>query len=97
MSETTDIPTNDATGIAARRVDPPVIDLLYYEPEERAYIGMDIMDPAPDFATLARSMGWYAEGPIENPNDIAAALKRAIAQVKAGKPALIDTITQHTG
>jgi hypothetical protein len=38
MSETTDIPTNDATGIAARRVDPPVIDLLYYEPEERAYI-----------------------------------------------------------
>ena len=66
-------------------------------PEERAYIGMDIMDPAPDFATLARSMGWYSEGPIEHPADIAAALKRAIAQVKAGKPALIDTITQHTG
>lgn len=38
MSERTDIPNNDATGIAARRVDPPVIDLLYYEPEERAYI-----------------------------------------------------------
>ena len=46
-------------------------------PEERAYIGMDIMDPAPDFAPLARSMGWYAEGPIENPADIAPALKRA--------------------
>ena len=66
-------------------------------PEERAYIGMDIMEPAPDFATLARSMGWYAEGPIENPADIAPALARAIAQVRAGKPALIDTITQHTG
>jgi acetolactate synthase-1/2/3 large subunit len=66
-------------------------------PEERAYIGMDIMEPAPDFATLAKSMGWYAEGPIENPADIAPALRRAIAQVKAGKPALIDTITQHTG
>jgi acetolactate synthase-1/2/3 large subunit len=66
-------------------------------PEERAYIGMDIDGPAPDFAAMARSMGWYAEGPIERPGDIAAALKRAIAQVKAGTPALIDTITQHTG
>ncbi len=58
---------------------------------------MDISGPAPDFAELARSMGWYAEGPIEQPKDIAPALKRAIARVKAGKPALIDTITQHTG
>ena len=66
-------------------------------PEERAYIGMDISDPAPDFAGLARSMGWYAEGPIENPRDIAPALKRAIERVKSGKPALIDTITQHAG
>jgi acetolactate synthase-1/2/3 large subunit len=66
-------------------------------PEERAYIGMDIDAPAPDFAQLARSMGWYAEGPIEKPADIAPALKRAIAQVKKGTPALIDTITQHHG
>jgi len=66
-------------------------------PENRAWIGMDITDPAPDFAGLARSMGWYAEGPIENPADIAPALKRAIAEVKAGRPALIDTITQQTG
>jgi acetolactate synthase-1/2/3 large subunit len=66
-------------------------------PEERAYIGMDIDGPAPDFAPLARSMGWYAEGPIEKPSDVASALKRAIAKVKAGVPALIDTITQHHG
>jgi acetolactate synthase-1/2/3 large subunit len=66
-------------------------------PEERAHIGMDIEGPAPDFAGLARSMGWYAEGPIDKPSEIAPALGRAIAQVKAGKPALIDTITQHTG
>ncbi len=63
-------------------------------PESRAHIGMDLDDPAPDFASLARSMGWYAEGPIDKPGDIAAALKRAIAKVKAGQPALIDTITQ---
>ncbi len=63
-------------------------------PLERAHIGMDLDDPAPDFAGLARAMGWYAEGPIDRPDDIAAALSRAIAKVKAGQPALIDTITQ---
>ena len=63
-------------------------------PVNRAHIGMDLDDPAPDFAGLARSMGWYAEGPIDQPADIAPALKRAIAQVRAGQPALIDTITQ---
>jgi acetolactate synthase-1/2/3 large subunit len=51
-------------------------------------------DPAPDFAALAKSMGWYAEGPIDRPGEVAAALKRAIARVKAGQPALLDTITQ---
>jgi acetolactate synthase-1/2/3 large subunit len=66
-------------------------------PVERAHIGMDLTDPAPDFAGLARSLGWYAEGPIERPADVAPALRRAIEQVKRGKPALIDTITQHTG
>ena len=64
-------------------------------PEERAYIGMDLDDPAPDFAAMARSMGWYAEGPFDSPKGVAEALKRAIAQVKAGKPALLDTITQR--
>jgi acetolactate synthase-1/2/3 large subunit len=63
-------------------------------PTERAHIGMDLFDPAPDFAAMARSMGWYAEGPIEKPGDVAAALARAIAKVKSGQPALLDTITQ---
>jgi len=66
-------------------------------PVSRAHIGMDLFDPAPDFATLARGCGWYAEGPIEDPADIAGALDRAIAKVKSGVPALIDTITQHAG
>jgi acetolactate synthase-1/2/3 large subunit len=66
-------------------------------PEQSAYIGMDIDGPAPDFAGLAKSLGWYAEGPIEKPADIGPALARAIAQVKAGRPALIDTVTQHQG
>ena len=36
-------------------------------PVERAHIGMDMDDPAPDFAAMAKSMGWYAEGPFESP------------------------------
>ncbi len=63
-------------------------------PEERAYIGMDMDDPPPDFAALAKSMGWYAEGPIDKPGDVAPALRRAIAKVKTGQPALLDTITR---
>ena len=63
-------------------------------PIERAHIGMDLEEPFVDFAGLARSMGWYAEGPIEHGKDVAPALARAIARVKAGQPALLDTITQ---
>jgi acetolactate synthase-1/2/3 large subunit len=63
-------------------------------PADRAYIAQDIAGPEPDFATMAKSMGWYAEGPIEKPSDIAPALRRAIAQVKAGKPALVDTVVR---
>jgi len=63
-------------------------------PVERAHIGMDMSDPDPDFGKLAQSMGWYGEGPIDDPKQVARALKRAIAKVKAGTPALIDTITQ---
>jgi acetolactate synthase-1/2/3 large subunit len=63
-------------------------------PVERAHIGMDMTDPDPDFGKLAQSMGWYGEGPIDDPKKVGAALKRAIAKVKAGQPALVDTITQ---
>ena len=63
-------------------------------PVERAYIGQAIDAPAPDFAALARSFGWHGEGPFEKPGEVGAALKRAIAAVKSGRPALVDTVTQ---
>ena len=63
-------------------------------PTERANIGMDMSGPAPDFAGLARSMGWYAEGPVEDGRELGPALRRAIRQVKEGKPALVDSITR---
>jgi acetolactate synthase-1/2/3 large subunit len=61
---------------------------------DRAKIGTTFEDPAMDFAKLAQSMGVYAEGPITDPNDLAPALRRAIAVVKRGEPALIDVVTQ---
>jgi len=61
---------------------------------ENAGIGTTILDPNIDYAKLAQSMGWYAEGPISNPKDLGAALKRAVDVVKRGQPALLDTVTQ---
>jgi acetolactate synthase-1/2/3 large subunit len=63
--------------------------------EAKAHIGMDLYGPEPDFGALARSMGCYGEGPIDNPKDIKPALQRALAEVKKGRLALVDTITQH--
>jgi len=63
--------------------------------EAKAHIGMDLFGPAPDFGALARAMGCYGEGPVEKPADIRPALARALAEVKKGRPALVDTITRH--
>jgi acetolactate synthase-1/2/3 large subunit len=64
--------------------------------EAKAHIGMDLFGPEPDFATLAKSMGCYGEGPIADPKDVKPALLRALAEVKKGRLALVDTITQHS-
>jgi acetolactate synthase-1/2/3 large subunit len=63
--------------------------------EAKAHIGMDLFGPEPDFGALARSMGCYGEGPIDKPKDVRPALLRALAEVKKGRLALVDTITQH--
>ena len=63
--------------------------------EDKAHIGMDIFDPEPDFASAARAMGCYGEGPITDPAEIGPAVRRALAEVKKGRPALVDVITLH--
>jgi acetolactate synthase-1/2/3 large subunit len=63
--------------------------------EENAFLGMEIANPAPDFSKLAQSFGWYAEGPIDDPNEVGPAIQRAIKVIKeTGQPALVDAITQ---
>jgi acetolactate synthase-1/2/3 large subunit len=61
---------------------------------QKAYLGMEIDKPAPDFAMLARSFGWHAEGPIEDPTTVRPALLRALEAVRSGTPALVDTIVR---
>ncbi len=61
---------------------------------ENAHVGTTLRDPYIDFATVAKGFGVYAEGPISDPKDLAPALQRAIAVVKRGEPALIDTIVE---
>jgi len=57
-------------------------------------VGTTIDDPNIDYGKLAQSMGLYAEGPITDPKDLGPALRRAIAAVKRGQPALVDVVTQ---
>ena len=61
---------------------------------DRGEIGSRLTEPNIDFGKLAQSLGIFAEGPITNPNDRAPALRRAIAVVKRGEPALVDVVTQ---
>jgi acetolactate synthase I/II/III large subunit len=63
---------------------------------ERAYIGMEIDKPAPDFGMAARSLGWHGEGPITDPKDVQAAVRRAAEVVMTeGRPALVDVVCQY--
>jgi acetolactate synthase I/II/III large subunit len=60
----------------------------------RSDIGTALNGPNIDYASIAKGYGLYAEGPITDPNALGPALKRAIARVKAGEPALLDVVTQ---
>jgi benzoylformate decarboxylase/acetolactate synthase-1/2/3 large subunit len=64
-------------------------------PVERASIGLLLDDPAPDFAGLARSFGWYALGPITDPDQVGPAVAEAAEVVaERGRPALVDVVCQ---
>jgi acetolactate synthase-1/2/3 large subunit len=60
---------------------------------EKADIGTTIKDPNIDYATVARGMGAHGEGPVVDPKDLAPAIKRALAAVKSGQPAVVDVVT----
>jgi thiamine pyrophosphate-dependent acetolactate synthase large subunit-like protein len=59
-----------------------------------SHIGTAITDPNIDYATMAKAYGVFSIGPIENPNDMGPAIKKAIDVVKRGEPALLDVVMQ---
>ena len=61
---------------------------------DQADIGNVINNPNIDYAKLAQAHGVWGEGPITDPSKLAAALKRAVAVVKSGQPALLDVVCQ---
>ncbi|BCB90303.1 thiamine pyrophosphate-binding protein [Phytohabitans suffuscus] len=64
-------------------------------PMERAAIGMAIDDPAPDFAAVARGFGWWARGPVTDPERVRDTVREAADHVLGtGLPALVDVVCQ---
>jgi thiamine pyrophosphate-dependent acetolactate synthase large subunit-like protein len=66
----------------------------YDRSPETSDIGTALKGPNINYASIARGFGLYAEGPIENPNELGPAIRRGIERVKKGEPALIDVLTQ---
>ena len=58
--------------------------------EDAGVVGLNLEDPVPDFAVLARGQGWTADGPIKSFGDLRAAIDAGIATVEAGGCHLID-------
>lgn len=61
---------------------------------DQAWIGNSLENPTIDFARMAQSYGVWAEGPISDPEALGPALRRALAVVKSGLPALLDVVCQ---
>jgi len=57
-------------------------------------IGTSIMNPDIEYHKFAESMGWWAKGPIKDPDELAPAIKEAVAVVRSGQPALVNVWTQ---
>jgi thiamine pyrophosphate-dependent acetolactate synthase large subunit-like protein len=67
---------------------------IHQRRQDTCTIGNVISSPDIDFAKVAQGLGVWAEGPITDPSRIGPALKRAVAEVKNGRPALVDVVTQ---
>ena len=59
-----------------------------------AHIGTTIWDPYVQYEKLAEALGQVGIGPITDPKDLGAAIKRGIEAVKMGEPVLINVVTQ---
>jgi thiamine pyrophosphate-dependent acetolactate synthase large subunit-like protein len=69
-------------------------DRVAYLGNDLGPMGTSIQNPDIDYAKLAQSMGWWATGPVTDPNELGATFKKAVDVVKSGQPALVDVVTQ---
>jgi len=59
-------------------------------PVENRWIGQAIRGPDIDLATMARGQGCVGIGPVEDPKQLIAAIREAVAAVRAGKVCVVD-------
>jgi len=59
-------------------------------PVENKWIGQRMSEPEVDLAAMGRAQGAVGFGPVTKPADLAAVLEKAIAEVDAGKVAVVD-------
>ena len=62
-------------------------------PTQNSWIGMRIAEPPVDIAGLARSYGCWAEGPVEDPDELAGALARGLEAATGGAVAVVHART----
>ncbi|HLK46531.1 MAG TPA: thiamine pyrophosphate-dependent enzyme [Bryobacteraceae bacterium] len=62
--------------------------------QDRTTIGTKLWEPNINYARMAEAYGLYGEGPVTEPTQLVAALKRGLERVRKGEPALIDVVTQ---
>ena len=59
-------------------------------PVENRWIGQAIRSPDIDLATMVRGQGCIGIGPVEDPKQLGAAIREAVAAVRAGKVCVVD-------
>jgi thiamine pyrophosphate-dependent acetolactate synthase large subunit-like protein len=59
-------------------------------PVENKWIGQRMSEPEVDLAAMGRAQGAVGFGPVTKPGDLASILEKAIAEVDAGKVAVVD-------
>ena len=59
-------------------------------PVENRWIGQAIRSPDIDLATMLRGQGCIGIGPVEDPKQLGAAIREAVAAVRAGKVCVVD-------
>ena len=63
--------------------------------KHRARFPLSELTPSPNFEEMARTVDGYGER-VERPGDLPAALKRGLAAVREGRPAVLNVLCQRS-